>query len=55
MFAENKLFAAGGRAGVPPVEDFTVAEGKTIVAGSGLFWLEVVKMLFALGVPEEAV
>lgn len=53
-FPENRFFAAGGRAGIPPVTDFPVAAANTAEAVTGLFWLDVAKMFLPLGVPDEA-
>lgn len=37
VFPENRFFAAGGRAGIPPVTDFPVAAANTAEAVTGLF------------------
>lgn len=52
---EKRFFAAGGRAGIPPVMVFPVAAARTAEAVTGLFWLDATKMFFPLGVPDDAV
>lgn len=50
----KRFFAAGGRAGIPPVIDFPVAAARTAEAVTALFGLDATKMFFPFSVPEAA-